>query len=54
MRLSSLSAVIGPPEDFAHKFAELEIDWQAPGRHRQKTEDVLALRNFPREVLFLL
>ena len=54
MRLSSLSAVIGPLEDFAHKFAELEIDWQAPGRHRQKTEDILALCKFPREVLCLL
>ena len=54
MRLSSLSAVIGPPEDFAYKFAELEIDWQAPGRHRQKTEDILALCKFPREVLCLL
>ena len=54
MRLSSLMAVIGPPEDFAHKFAELEIDWQAPGRHRQKTEDILALCKFPREVLCLL
>jgi hypothetical protein len=54
MRLSSPSAVIGPLEDFAYKFAELEIDWQAPGRHHQKTEDILALCKFPREVLCLL
>jgi len=37
MRQSSLMVAICPPEGFAHKFTELEIDWQAPGRTRTRT-----------------
>jgi hypothetical protein len=51
VRVSWLVAVNGPEEGFAYKFAELEIDWQAPGRHRQKNEDILTLCKFQRKVL---
>jgi hypothetical protein len=51
MCASSLVVLNGPREGFAYKFAELEIDWQAPGRHRQKNENIVTLCKFLWKVL---